>query len=193
MAPPHQLDFKHLAFPLFIAGPAYSGKSQLAIDAFSDTNNQKVTTIGTAQISDPAFNAHLNKLKDSRPTHWVQVTASEHLAEEIISSCKTSELVVIDSINQWLGNIFAASEHKYDGQQFYQLIQRESKRLLNAIEENKDSTNFIIISSEQGAGPSPSNAFARLYRQTLGRLNEKLASTSQSVLSVQWGIPNQIK
>src|SRR5262249_51313100 len=54
-------------------------------------------------------------------------------------------------------------------------------------------STVIAVTNEVGLGIVPDNAFARTYRDLLGRANQRLAAAASSVVLMVSGLPLQIK
>lgn len=177
----------------FIIGPAYSGKSEQLLE-FIDT---KIRTlfIGTSDSLDPLQKNRVLDLKKLRPLHWQQMDISTDLNETLDKTFIFDfEQIIIDSISQWQANLIMSSIGKYDSTQLQNIVNLEAETLLknfNLIYKSK--TKLTVISSECGASLPPAREAERLYRSSVGIINQKIAKLSDSVISIQAGVPNKIK
>ncbi len=176
-----------LPSPLFVLGAAYSGKSELAIQAFHPEPSTSV--IGTAALSE--LEARIHQLKSLRPSHWQHLEGFE-LNEILTEALRDSRQVLIDSINQWLANVLLSSWNKYD------LDQQESRlnleiRAFCEVMRSKTDHRIVIVSSEIGAGLSPPQELARFFRRMLGHFHRAIAADSAAVVQVVAGIPMLVK
>lgn len=67
------------------------------------------------------------------------------------------------------------------------------KRLLLHISEYGSLNKLVVISDEVGYGVVPVDEFERKFRETNGRINCRLAETSETVIRVVCGIGEKIK
>src|SRR4051812_34056573 len=113
----------HLPSPLFILGPAYSGKSELAHEALAKA--PPTTVLGTAGLTE--MESRITQLKSLRPDHWA-ILESHELNDDLSEALRESEQVLIDSINQWLAN-FMLEGWKYNLEQQEARIDLEIRKL----------------------------------------------------------------
>ncbi|MBC7534057.1 MAG: bifunctional adenosylcobinamide kinase/adenosylcobinamide-phosphate guanylyltransferase [Oligoflexus sp.] len=176
-----------LPSPLLILGAAYSGKSELAIQALKAEAD--TTVIGTAGLLE--LEGRIGKLKSLRPDHW-QHREGHTLNEYLTQSLPESKQVLVDSINQWLANVLLESWNKYDLQQQDARLNLEIRSFCDTMHKHGDH-RFVIVSSEIGAGVTPPQELSRFFRQLLGRLHQVIAAESAAVVQVVAGIPLLIK
>jgi adenosylcobinamide kinase/adenosylcobinamide-phosphate guanylyltransferase len=67
----------------------------------------------------------------------------------------------------------------------------ELEALLAAYRES--AAEWIVVSNEVGLGLVPSYALGRIYRDALGRANQRLASAAERVILMVAGIPMTVK
>jgi adenosylcobinamide kinase/adenosylcobinamide-phosphate guanylyltransferase len=53
--------------------------------------------------------------------------------------------------------------------------------------------SFILVSNEVGGGIVPDNRLARVYRDALGRANQRLARAAGEVVLMTAGLPLRLK
>ncbi len=102
---------------------------------------------------------------------------------EVIEKIKNNyDVIVIDCMTTWLGNLFYHFENDLER------IQQEIEKFLNSL-----SGKEIIITNEVGLGVIPADRVSRKYVDTLGILNSKLALLSDEVYLMISGIGVKIK
>ena len=175
--------------PLLLLGPAYSGKSELALQAMKPEESTHVLgTAGLAELED-----RIQKLKSLRPQHWLHTERpSVELNEHLKRACIEQNQILIDSINQWLANMLIESWSKYDLKQHEARFDHELRGMLETFQNHRNK-RFVVVSSEIGAGVTPPQELARLFRQMLGRAHVMIAAQAASVVQVTAGIPILIK
>ena len=57
----------------------------------------------------------------------------------------------------------------------------------------RSACSFILVSNEVGSGIVPDNRLARVYRDALGRANQRLAMASDEVVLLTAGLPLKLK
>ncbi|MBC7658194.1 MAG: bifunctional adenosylcobinamide kinase/adenosylcobinamide-phosphate guanylyltransferase [Chitinophagaceae bacterium] len=183
----HCPPLSELPSPVFILGPAYSGKSDIAPEALDRTC--ATTVLGMAGLSE--LEDRIKALKAQRPSHW-QHNESSSLNEGLVAAFEASEQVLVDSVNQWLANFLLEGWSKYDLKQQDARIDLELRKFILQLEQHPHK-RIVIVSSEIGAGVSPPQELSRFFRQALGRTHVALAQKAGSVVHIIAGIPSLLK
>ena len=193
MQAPSRLPWTQYASPVLLIGPAYAGKSELAMQALRPDIGAVV--IGSAPPDEPAFASRLNHLQSLRPACWESLHAGMNLVQATAEAAKATPggQILIDAVNQWLAVMLlgnsdaapsAATQAAWLDDQVSELL-----RVLRAY----PTTRFVLVSAEVGASPAPARVPERLYRQYVGVTNQRLAAIAQTVVSVQVGLGTVIK
>lgn len=177
-----------------LLGGARSGKSRYAQELAAKMAD-KVLFVATAEAGDEDMRRRIQNHRRDRPDAWHTLEAPTRIGSRIEYEIKDEQLVVIDCITLLLNNLFC----RYDEKQFETVddsiiekdVLSEVGRLLECLEKVKAS--FIIISNEVGLGIVPDNRMGRLYRDFLGRANQKLAQSADEVYFLIAGIPLRVK
>jgi adenosylcobinamide kinase/adenosylcobinamide-phosphate guanylyltransferase len=188
---PDPAQYPALATPVLVLGAAYTGKSELAHKTLDP--DRKTLVVGTADMSEGLIALRVEELRRKRPAHWVHHESPLDLAAHLRSHAQEFEQILIDSINQWVANLVLTHAQKYSLEQLAPLCEREVFDFCAAVEETKDLTRIVLVSSEVGAGITPPKPVARLFRQLVSRINCRLAEHASAVLLVSAGIPMLIK
>ncbi len=188
---PDRSTFPHLDGPVLILGAAYTGKSEIAQNTLEP--QAKTVVIGTADLREGLLRSRVEELRKLRPAHWDHVEAGADLGAQLSSLAKVYPQILLDSLNQWVANRMIQNVQKYSIEQLTQHLELEAKSLYQAIESLPSGCRIVMVSSEVGAGIAPPKAVARVFRQTVSRINCQVAALSPSVLLVSAGIPMLIK
>ena len=191
--------------PILIIGPAYAGKSELAMQMLAPDRDAIV--VGSAPADEPAFARRLEQLKLLRPPHWECLDAGSDLVAATLEAAKRSTQVLVDAVSQWLATILvnnglgttdtplspsSAGGADSGESRLSAHLTTQISELLQVI-NNHPRVRFVLVSSEVGGGPAPTRSLERLYRQQVGLANQRLARLAASVISVQAGIGSVIK
>jgi adenosyl cobinamide kinase/adenosyl cobinamide phosphate guanylyltransferase len=153
-----------------LLGGARSGKSSLAVE-LGRRHDGQVTFIATAQPFDDDLRDRIDAHRRDRPG-WPTVEAPVELAQAI-ESVPPAALAIVDCITVWLGNLFehvpAAAERAAAGE-----------AAVTAMAARPGPT--VVVSNEVGLGLHPSTDIGRVYRDELGRLNQRLAAAAERTL-----------
>ena len=179
---------------VLLLGGARSGKSQYAQELAGQTADE-VLFVATATPGDEEMRRRILKHRSERPPTWRTLEAANHVGSRIQQEIGDARLVIIDCITLLVNNIFC----QFGDQQFESIedsvigsqVDIEIEELLYCL--GQCSCDFIIVSNEVGLGLVPDNRMGRLYRDFLGRANQKLAQCSTEVYLMVAGIPVRIK
>lgn len=88
---------------------------------------------------------------------------------------------MIDCLTVWVGNLIAKDMD----------VDTATAEVLEALSHRRSPT--WIISNEIGSGIAPEDASARHFRDTCGRLHQRVAAEADQVLLMVAGLPLQVK
>ncbi len=189
--------------PVFLIGPAHAGKSELATEFMNlvSLNNLaakgslKTLVVGTADLRESGFKSRLDSLKKMRPGGWHTIEESRELASCLTRHREEYDCFVIDSLNQWIAALLFYGVGKYSIEQIENQCYQEVDEILSWISsfEKTPHQNLLLVSSEVAAGLSPQKSIERLFREVVGKLNQRVANLCTTVISVTAGIPVVIK
>jgi adenosylcobinamide kinase/adenosylcobinamide-phosphate guanylyltransferase len=166
----------------FITGGARSGKSTQALTIAMQY--KKRGFIATAIPFDNEMKERIKKHKAERGKNFITIEEPLNLAGAITLLEKDVDIIVIDCVSVWLGNLL----FKYG-------LQKNDFKEINSFYERlkKFNGNIIIVSNEVGSGIIPENKSARYYRDLAGLVNQTIAGIADEVIFMISGIPTQIK
>jgi adenosylcobinamide kinase/adenosylcobinamide-phosphate guanylyltransferase len=179
---------------ILLLGGARSGKSFYAQE-LAKTLSDKVLFVATAAAGDDDMRLRIKKHQQSRPANWRTLEAETRLGRAIERNLQDAKLVIIDCITLLVGNLFL----RYDEKEFEQIdaavLEKQVEVEITQLQKclNESQASFIIVSNEVGLGIVPANRMGRLYRDILGRVNQKLAQNADEVYLMVAGIPLRVK
>ncbi len=165
----------------FITGGAKSGKSRHALE-LADGHRRKVF-IATAEPIDEEMAHRIERHRTERDPSYVTVEEPYRLAHALRELPTDTEVVVIDCLTVWLGNLM----HRHGNAPPY----LEVDAFIEAL--HWVTCPVIIVSNELGLGIVPENELARQFRDLAGSLNQQIARLAHQVVLVVSGIPMTIK
>ncbi len=151
-----------------LVGGARSGKSTLAVQ-MGEHHGGAVTFIATAEPFDDDLRERIARHRDERPASWTTVECPVHLADAI-DAVPDEHLLIVDCLTVWLGNLFAHAED----------VAAHVAALHEALRRRTGET--VVVSNEVGMGVHPESEAGRVYRDELGRLNQLVATSSDTTL-----------
>jgi len=162
-----------------VIGAASSGKSAFAEWLVAGTGRAR-RYIATAWTGDEEMRARVERHKERRGDDWTTVEAPLEAACAVMDA-RPEEIVLLDCATLWLSN------HLLSGGD----PERETDHLLKAL--NSGPAPVVTVSNEVGAGIVPDDALSRRFRETQGRLNQKLAAAAGLAVTVVAGLPLVLK
>ena len=163
----------------FITGPAYSGKSEVIHNRLSHVDD--VLYIACALYPHPSelFNRRVQKLKSMRNKNWTtaEILKNENTLHKIKLSNKYST-VVLDSLSLWLGYQINLGIKKFNIEELYDHILKESQYLWKDL--TTIAKDIFILSTEVGFCPPGSHELENLYRMLLADINKDYSNSSDS-------------
>jgi len=183
---------------ILILGGARSGKSAFA-EQLAASSGQSVAFIATATAGDDEMRARIARHQASRPAHWHTVEEPFDLAGAVRHAAAFADILLLDCITLWLSNCLsrqgetsdramAASSPLLDA-----AAMQEIQNLLATLASLDPGKTLIVITNEVGLGIVPAYPLGRLYRDTLGLVNQRLAEAAGRVYLLIAGIAIDIK
>jgi len=179
--------------PILLIGPAYAGKSELAMQALRP--DLAAVVLGSAPPEEPAFSSRLAQLQSLRPPSWETIHAGKHLVQAATEAAQANKggQILIDAVNQWLAVVLLGDPESSHSEAVRAAWLDDQITALIRVLGAFPQTRFVLVSAEVGASPAPARLPERLYRQYVGVTNQRLAAVAQTVVSVQAGIGTVIK
>ena len=179
---------------VLILGGARSGKSSFAEKLACDYG-QKVLYVATAEAGDREMKERIASHRKARPPAWTTLEAPLQVGRQIMEAFNYADAVLIDCITLLVSNtVLSNTIHSGDNVDFHQVeagVMWEIDGLIQCMDGIQAS--FIIVSNEVGLGLVPDNTLGRLYRDVLGRANQRLAAYVDRVYFMVSGIPLVVK
>lgn len=188
MAIDPQID--HTRSLTLILGGARSGKSSYAEKLAA--KYKRVLYVATAEARDIEMEARIVKHRAERPLHWQTLEASQQVGAAITAVDNTTyDVVLLDCLTMLASNVLLALPEVVDLQVAEDAMKSELDRLLEVVEHSQ--CHWIIVSNEVGLGIVPAYPLGRVYRDVLGRANQRLAAAADSVSFMVAGLPMKVK
>lgn len=165
-----------------ITGGAKSGKSRFALDLAAPY--EKRAFIATAQATDPEMNERIRRHQQERKNGFSTIEAPIDLAGALSRLPAGTNVVVIDCMTVWLGNLM---HH----QNLNDVDTPVIAEFLAAIKTPPCDT--VIVTNEVGTGIVPPDAMSRRFRDMAGTVNRRIAESADHVYLVACGLPVTLK
>ncbi|MFC0861111.1 bifunctional adenosylcobinamide kinase/adenosylcobinamide-phosphate guanylyltransferase [Sphaerimonospora cavernae] len=174
-----------------LLGGARSGKSEEAeLRVAADPDVTYVAT-GPSPGDDPSWLARVKLHRDRRPRHW-RTRETTDLASVLATTDGPGRTLLIDGIGTWLAAMFdecgawpgsdsgRVSDGISDGARAE--VRRRCDELVAGWRRTR--ARVVAVSDEVGLGVVPATVAGGLFRDELGRLNQRLARESEDVAIV---------
>lgn len=182
---------KHLTLVL---GGARSGKSSYA-EVLAAEQNGDVLYVATAEAWDDEMRRRIAAHKAQRPGHWHTVEAPRHPGSAIQAALGALDsppnIVLLDCLTLLANNVLITLPEAETEAAATAALMEEVDELLAAWDTC--GGEWIVVSNEVGLGIVPAYPLGRLYRDALGRANQRLAAAADTVVFMVAGIPMRIK
>lgn len=168
---------------VLVLGGSGSGKSaeaELRLAA-----EPEVTYVATGRVdpADPEWMARIAAHQDRRPSWW-QTRESTDVAGEL---AVFSGAVLVDSVTTWLAGVMDDCRAWDGGAEAAIRVAARADALVAAW---RQVDGYVVaVSDETGLGVVPDTGAGRLFRDELGRLNQRLAAEADEFVLVVAGRP----
>lgn len=190
---------------VLIIGGARSGKSSFA-EQLAASSERPVAFIATATADDDEMRERIARHRASRPRQWHTLEEPLDLSGAVRRASELADVLLLDCVTLWLGNVLlqASKQHEKDdeeeveelslpGRLFDERALKEIEALLVVVKSLAPGKTLIVVTNEVGLGVVPAYPLGRLYRDTLGYVNQQLAHAADRVYLMVAGIAVDIK
>ncbi len=176
----------------FVLGGARSGKSRYAED-WAREQGGRVLFVATAQAFDDEMRDRIAQHRADRPAHWHTLEAPHAVGAALAEALPRiqPDYVLVDCLTLLASNALLTLPEDSEQDAANQVVLAEVDALLAAIPGS--GAHWLIVSNEVGMGLVPPSAYGRLYRDALGRANQRAAARADEVLLLVAGLPWRLK
>lgn len=169
---------------IFVTGGARSGKSDF-VQELAEAMEGRRLFLATAEALDDEMKERIRKHKEKRGNRWDTLEEPLDLGNAIRSVVKSYGTILVDCLTVWLSNLLG--EYKDEDE----IISEMVDDFFSSMDDCEGT--LIVVSNEVGLGIVPENRLARVYRDKLGFLNQRMARRADQVYILFSGIPVKIK
>lgn len=173
----------------FIMGGARSGKSRYA-QQMAEESGKTVLFVATATAGDEEMAARIRTHRASRPAGWQTLEAPLHVGQAIRQAPQTG-LILVDCLTLLASNVLMELPESTQEAEYEAALMVEIDDLIGAYWES--AAEWVVISNEVGLGLVPPYPMGRMYRDALGKANQRLAQEAGVVYFMVAGIPLAVK
>ena len=173
-----------------ILGGARSGKSRYAEQAAGRLGG-RVLYVATAQPGDEEMTARIAAHQAARPADWETLEAASKVGQAIQDWPGQPDVILLDCVTLLASNVLMGLGELAEEAEAEGALNAEISGLLDA--QRARPAHWLVISNEVGLGLVPPYPLGRVYRDALGRANQRLAAAAENVLFMVAGLPLVVK
>ncbi len=173
-----------------ILGGARSGKSSHAQQLAAERGSS-VVFVATAEPSDEEMKRRISRHRTGRPTDWQTIEAPLEVAAALRAHSAKADVVLLDCLTLLTSNSMTSLPEPISEEAAEERVGAEIDALLT--EYAAGDAEWIVVSNEVGLGLVPPYPLGRLYRDVLGRVNQRIAAAADRVIFMVAGLPIRIK
>ncbi len=173
-----------------ILGGARSGKSSYAQNLAGELST-RVLFVATAVAFDEEMTVRIAAHQAERPAGWRTLEAPSRVGEAVRAQPGPEEVVLLDCVTLLANNVILALPNMEEAGAAQFALDAEIDDLLATAAASQ--SEWLIVSNEVGLGLVPATPLGRVYRDVLGRANQKLAQAADRVIFMVAGIPLTVK
>ena len=175
---------------ILLLGGARSGKSRYAED-WARNHAERVLFVATAEGHDADMQGRIAEHQKGRPEHWHTLEAPHDTARQIASCSYPHDTLLLDCLTLLTSNILLRLPESVTQTEANAAVLREVECLLDVYASSDAS--WIVVSNEVGMGVVPPTRLGLLYRDMLGRTNQRMAEAADELLLLVAGLPWRLK
>ena len=169
---------------IFVTGGARSGKSNFALQLAEKLEGKRLF-LATAEALDEEMGQRIQRHRKERENRWDTLEEPVYLGKALRPVLGLYKTILVDCLTLWMSNLLG----KYPDQE--ERVTEIIDDFFSYIGEFKGT--LIVVSNELGMGIVPDNKLARIYRDQLGLLNQRMAERAEKVYVLFSGIPLEVK
>jgi adenosylcobinamide kinase / adenosylcobinamide-phosphate guanylyltransferase len=170
---------------VLVLGGSRSGKSAHAESLVADRPDVVYLATSSAAPEDTEWSRRVAAHRARRPAGWttLETTAPSELLR--------SGTVLVDSVTTWVAALMDETGVWTDAPGSPGRLAGRVDALVNAWAMTP--AHVVAVSDEVGLGVVPESRAGRLFRDTLGEVNQRLAGTADEVWFVVAGLPQRLR
>jgi adenosylcobinamide kinase/adenosylcobinamide-phosphate guanylyltransferase len=179
---------------ILVTGGARSGKSRYAASFFD--HNQQVAYMATSRIEDEEMQSRVQQHQQSRSPAWKTFEGTYNLSQVTEEEPQMLHYL-LDCVSVLTANIMfdmTGTSERIPLELQQKVEDTVVQELATLIQKITALDGWLVmVTNEVGCSIVPENHVARVYRDILGRVNQRLAALCIEVYLVTCGIPLRLK
>jgi len=176
---------------ILVTGGARSGKSTFAERLAAKLGGNDVLFVATAEAGDDDMRQRIAAHRQARPAAWETIEAPREAGLRMSAAIAKRRVVLVDCLTLLISNAVLSLGDDPDSEQADRVAAAEVEQLLKAAQTLE--AVVIVVTNEVGLGLVPPYKLGRIYRDVLGKANQRLAAVAEEVYLLVSGIAIDIK
>jgi adenosylcobinamide kinase / adenosylcobinamide-phosphate guanylyltransferase len=177
---------------VFVLGGARSGKSAFAERLAADLG-VPVLYVATATAVDAEMADRIRRHRAQRRPSWRTLEAPREVAPAVRAALGGARTVLVEDLTLLLSNLLVGPEHQRSQVDAAAAEQAETRAGQELEALFALPAHVVLVSNEVGLGLVPEYPLGRLFRDALGRLNQRAAAAADAVYLLVAGLPVPLK
>lgn len=173
-----------------VLGGARSGKTTFA-QQLAARQPGPVLYVATAEAGDDEMAERIAAHRADRLAAWATLEAPLNVGAAIQQVARAPAVVVLDCLTLLANNVIVPLAEPVSQAAADAALLAEIDALLAAYQSG--TAQWIVVSNEVGLGLVPAYPLGRVYRDALGRANQRVAAAADNVLFMVAGLPLVVK
>jgi adenosylcobinamide kinase/adenosylcobinamide-phosphate guanylyltransferase len=171
---------------VLVLGGARSGKSAFAERLARATGGDAVLYVATATITDDEMAARVARHRADRSAAWETVELPLRAGDTLRERGDLPPVILVDCLTLLLSTPALTNPDLSET-----AIEEHATAEVDGLLRLRDDYpgTLIVVSNEVGMGLHPNSALGRIYRDALGRANQRLAARADAAYLLVAGIP----
>jgi adenosylcobinamide kinase/adenosylcobinamide-phosphate guanylyltransferase len=163
---------------LFVTGGARSGKSTYA-ERLAAASGREVTYLATMIPGDHELRERVDRHRARRPAAWTTIEAPRGIADAL-RAAPAEACVLLDCLSLWVTNVLMDLADEDPPQADLDALEAALDAEVAAFLEEASARGgpVVVVTNEVGAGIVPAYPLGRVYRDLLGRVNQRVSRSA---------------